>query len=532
MRSRHSTLQVILALAMVITALGTASGQNCPISFRRVAPRDSTAVISGQQAKHPPYLKIIFHNQSNGTISKVQFQVRFGGALGEFTTSHPVPPGSGDSSAWPDGAFIKPYGDAVAVEVQVARIQFADGTSWIDDGSHLCSNKMIAQAEVQPVAAVSEEVTPAPKALSPIVATKPEVVRNEPAPAPATAPIQQLTPSADSLASVPAFAVAPQNPVRSLLVPASGNSADSSEAVAEATADHPQVVPVTTASAPAAAQRKGVVSYPPPVAAPAPAAAPESDETRCPVIAEYVDLGDSGRLYARISNRSGKPVKDLVLTILAGDHRQIVKDGRTILANMSIDGTWVTDPHVAKTDDARLVVEGFTYQGGSTWTDSGRRSCVVSSVQGRIPVPVALSTQTPQVITGVSNLGEVQIIDSPGAVAGGYSHQQDQVGPGRATTNASLEEEATPEATRRLMPLVSERKASIVTVVSTPAGANVALDGRLLGQSPLVFVMVKKDQPRSLTLSMLGYVPMEYTLAPNGSYLPIEAKMFRDQAQK
>jgi len=54
---------------------------------------------------------------------------------------------------------------------------------------------------------------------------------------------------------------------------------------------------------------------------------------------------------------------------------------------------------------------------------------------------------------------------------------------------------------RRYAPLIAEKKASICTVTTTPPGATVSLDGKRLGESPLVFVMLRKDQARQLTLS-------------------------------
>ena len=50
-----------------------------------------------------------------------------------------------------------------------------------------------------------------------------------------------------------------------------------------------------------------------------------------------------------------------------------------------------------------------------------------------------------------------------------------------ATSNASVTEEATPEAMRRNAPLIAEKKASVCAITTTPPGATVSIDGKRLG---------------------------------------------------
>jgi hypothetical protein len=86
-----------------------------------------------------------------------------------------------------------------------------------------------------------------------------------------------------------------------------------------------------------------------------------------------------------------------------------------------------------------------------------------------------------------------------------------------ADSIASVTEEATPEAMRRNAPLIAEKKASVCAITTTPPGATVAIDGKRLGRSPLVFVLLRKDEVRQVTLSLPGYHTVQYQLWPDGS---------------
>jgi hypothetical protein len=86
-----------------------------------------------------------------------------------------------------------------------------------------------------------------------------------------------------------------------------------------------------------------------------------------------------------------------------------------------------------------------------------------------------------------------------------------------ATSSASVTEEATPEAMRRNAPLIAEKKASVCAITTTPPGATASIDGKRLGESPLVFVLLRKDEARHLNLSLPGYQPVQYQLWPDGS---------------
>src|ERR1019366_1591247 len=104
-----------------------ATAQTCPITIRQIDARSRDLNVSA--GSHPPYLKITYHNDSPATITQIEFQVHFLGAIGQFISTHPVKPDAGSVSAWSDGAFIRLYGDEVNMEAHVEKILFSDGTS-------------------------------------------------------------------------------------------------------------------------------------------------------------------------------------------------------------------------------------------------------------------------------------------------------------------------------------------------------------------------------------------------------------------
>ena len=69
--------------------------------------------------------------------------------------------------------------------------------------------------------------------------------------------------------------------------------------------------------------------------------------------------------------------------------------------------------------------------------------------------------------------------------------------------------------------LVSEGKGSRCAVVTQPTGAEVYIDGNKAGVAPLVFVLMKHDRPRSITLKLKGYKTIENEYTLDGNPIPI-----------
>jgi hypothetical protein len=82
---------------------------------------------------------------------------------------------------------------------------------------------------------------------------------------------------------------------------------------------------------------------------------------------------------------------------------------------------------------------------------------------------------------------------------------------------------------QEMVQLVQKGQASKTAVITTPAGAEVYLDGNKLGVTPVAFVLLKRDNPRVLTIKLAGYKTVEKTLAPDGKNIPIGITLEREK---
>ncbi len=221
---------------------------------------------------------------------------------------------------------------------------------------------------------------------------------------------------------------------------------------------------------------------------------------------------------------------------------------------------WETTPPAQKIAEATVQIERFTYPDGKIWNDFGRGTCTVSSVRGKLkeertqtatvpapstatssapsnapstapskaPTTPASSQTRPQMVTGVTPASALSAsantdLDKPSAV---------QIATPATVSHEPVTEEASTEATRRFAPLVAQKKASICTVATTPSGAEVVLDGKKLGVTPMIFVMVKKAQARQLTLTMPGYHSVQYSLFPDGNPVPLTVHLSKEATEQ
>ncbi len=69
--------------------------------------------------------------------------------------------------------------------------------------------------------------------------------------------------------------------------------------------------------------------------------------------------------------------------------------------------------------------------------------------------------------------------------------------------------------------LVQNGQASKTAVITVPAGADVYVDSNKLGVTPVAFVLIKRENPRTVTVKMAGYKTVEKTLVPDGKNIPI-----------
>jgi hypothetical protein len=70
--------------------------------------------------------------------------------------------------------------------------------------------------------------------------------------------------------------------------------------------------------------------------------------------------------------------------------------------------------------------------------------------------------------------------------------------------------------------LIQKGHASICAVVTVPPGAEIEVDGKRPGISPVAFVLLKQgDTPRKVTIKMTGYTTVEKSVVPDGRAIPI-----------
>ena len=71
---------------------------------------------------------------------------------------------------------------------------------------------------------------------------------------------------------------------------------------------------------------------------------------------------------------------------------------------------------------------------------------------------------------------------------------------------------------REVADMVKAGQASPILIVTTPAGAEVSIDGDEGGKTPQSFTLIRHGNvPRIITIKTDGYVTVEKTLMPDGN---------------
>lgn len=100
---------------------------------------------------------------------------------------------------------------------------------------------------------------------------------------------------------------------------------------------------------------------------------------------------------------------------------------------------------------------------------------------------------------------------------------------GKATAVASKPALASNQSnsTREMEDLINSGKASLVNVTSDPPGANVDVDEKLIGKTPLSFVLMgtSNGSPRSILVYKEGYTLAGRDLTPNGTTFTLSEKL-------
>jgi hypothetical protein len=77
--------------------------------------------------------------------------------------------------------------------------------------------------------------------------------------------------------------------------------------------------------------------------------------------------------------------------------------------------------------------------------------------------------------------------------------------------------------------LIQDGQASKTGIVTSPAGAEVYLDGNKVGLTPVSFVLLKRESPRIITIKLPGYKTVEKQLVPDGNTIPIGLTLEKEQ---
>jgi len=505
MRKKPSPFVLTLFLFSLLP--GHLQSQSCPITITHLEPRAS--VVSPPPTSVPPYLKIVFQNNGALAIIRVIFEVHFLGAFGEFSATHSVPGHAGDVSVWSDAAFVRQYGDAMDLEVRPDKVVFANGTTWLDDGSHLCS-KVFRAAAQHPRLPSQTDVVGA-DSLAGITVFPGNTQQADALP---TAELgQEMAGHAGKQSA-------------SLLVPPSGNAPVADESAAA------QVARSSNAHSGSPLELEPIVLDIKEMPLIEPRLLPIRGTQLCPVVFDYLDVGGAGRLYTSIRNKSHRTVEGMVFTVRSGEARRTIRESVKLVPGKQTKATWHTDPPLPVDAETVLQVDKIVFADGNVWSDGGHGMCSVSASRqatdnaSQLVSSLAPSVQQPNPALPLFVKGSTRTQAPATATEGSIksSSAAATLSPGgpttatvSATSSASVTEEATPEAMRRNAPLIAEKKASVCAITTTPPGATASIDGKRLGESPLVFVLLRKDEARHLTLSLPGYQPVQYQLWPDGS---------------
>jgi hypothetical protein len=80
---------------------------------------------------------------------------------------------------------------------------------------------------------------------------------------------------------------------------------------------------------------------------------------------------------------------------------------------------------------------------------------------------------------------------------------------------------------KQIQDLIDNRQASLVNVTSDPPGASIDVDMKLIGKTPMSFVLIKNQNgaSRNVMVYMNGYTLRERDVAPNGGAITINEQL-------
>ena len=107
--------------------------------------------------------------------------------------------------------------------------------------------------------------------------------------------------------------------------------------------------------------------------------------------------------------------------------------------------------------------------------------------------------------------------------------QNTEAGQSSPAAAAQLAQDGLMKTPEGMAQLVLEGRASRTAIVTIPAGAEIYVDGNKGGVTPTVFVLLKRDNPRVVTIKLPVYKTVEKTLSPDGKPIPLGIPLEKEQ---
>ncbi len=155
---------------------------------------------------------------------------------------------------------------------------------------------------------------------------------------------------------------------------------------------------------------------------------------------------------------------------------------------------------------AMVWVEKVRFADGTYWTDDGTQSCGNVRFEDQ-------KTYAPNPTSGISQQSNPEASPVVKRRPGGENPSASSA-PNMLSSQQQLE-------------MVSSGQGSRTVVTSTPSGADLLIDGKKVGVTPMVFILLRKpnDAERTIEVTMPGYKPYQVKLKPNGTSITLPVSL-------
>lgn len=156
-----------------------------------------------------------------------------------------------------------------------------------------------------------------------------------------------------------------------------------------------------------------------------------------------------------------------------------------------------------------------------------------SGLGGSQPLEVLLKPKI--VVFGDGSTWSAELVDQcgfDGPVANSAPEAQPVIhhGTSDADTGVIVESQAT--LSRSGEDIIAAGKGSLCRLTSTPAGATIDVDGRVIGTTPLRFILLARPRPRDLFVYEAGYDLFHEGISPDGHPITIDVLLHGESESK